>query len=239
MAAEVLAVLVLDDLWPDATAVAGMFKAYAAGVTAPGVLRACTEFSLRSNDIKTARSCAMQALARGADSTWHLLRLTRIAFREADTVGGSKQFFAAIAAAHDTAARAEAEWHLQWFLEPKELPLPAQLPDTARARWTRDLLVRRDVRDGQPIGARLAEHFSRLEYVLAHFRLHVPVTIRKQLAWPRRRTGRRTGFRPTRSDRSASRVCCRRSRFATTISGRAKSTIAAWSGFDLVYRPSK
>jgi hypothetical protein len=179
VAAELLAVLVLDDLWPDPEAVAGMFKAHAAGSVAPGVLRACAEFSLRANDVKTAQACAMQGLARGVDSTWHLLRLARIAFREADTVSGTKRFVAAISAAHDTAARAETEWHLQWFLAPEELPLPARLSDSARGAWIRDLLVRRDVRDGQPVGARLAEHFSRLEYALAHFRLHVPVTIRK------------------------------------------------------------
>ena len=190
-AADVLATLVLDDLDADAAAVAGVLKAYSSGVATPAVLRVCSEHSLRANDLPTTRKCALQALARGLDSTWHLLRLTRISFRENDTINGGKQFFAAVAAAHDTGARGEVAWHLQWFLTPSELNAAQKVSGPAAGILVRDRMIERDVRDGQPAGARLAEHFKRLDYVLAHFRLHIPVRIRKagglQLVTPENR----------------------------------------------------
>ncbi len=112
------------------------------------------------------------ALATGEDSTWHELALTRLAFRDADTALGTQRFLRAVAAAHDTASRDEITWQLQWFVTPDEEQEWTALTDSARANWVRDRLASRDVRDGQPPGARLAEQFKRLEYVLANFRLH-------------------------------------------------------------------
>lgn len=179
-AAEVLGILALNDLEPDdlkASAIA-VAKAVAAGGSSPGVLRACSELSLRIKDNATSRKCAMQGLAKGTDSTWHLLRLTRLSFRDADTASGVRFFLGAIAAAHDSAARDEVSWHLQWFLSPREQESFTTVvhadPGVVRATpsvWVRDRLAERDVRDGQRPGARLAEHFGRLEYVLENFRL--------------------------------------------------------------------
>ncbi len=85
-----------------------------------------------------------------------------------------QQFLAAAEAAHDSAARLEVDWHLQWFLTPAEEREWTTLPDSAYGHWVRDRLISRDVRDGQPFGARLAEHFARLEYALENFPLHLP-----------------------------------------------------------------
>ncbi|HEY4099959.1 MAG TPA: hypothetical protein VGM20_03685 [Gemmatimonadales bacterium] len=181
-AAEALATLALDDLEPDdvAATASAIVKATAAGVSTPAALRACDELALRTGDIASARRCVATGLARGSDSTWHLIRRARLDFRSADTVSGTRDFLAAAGAAHDTAARSEIDWQLQWFLSPDEQATASRIADSARANWIRDRLVERDVRDGQPRGARLAEHFNRLEYALANFRLEIPAAIRRK-----------------------------------------------------------
>lgn len=172
-AAEVVGMLALNDLEPDDlnASAAAVIKAVAAGGNSAGLLRACDELALRVNDRGTARKCATQGLARGTDSTWHMLRLARVDFRDADTTGGVKAYLGAMSAAHDSAAHDEVDWHLQWFLSPAEQKDIGHIVDAERSTWVRDRLAERDVRDGQRPGARLAEHFGRLEYVLEHFRL--------------------------------------------------------------------
>jgi hypothetical protein len=174
-AAEVLGLLALNDLQPEdlkasATAV---IAATVAGANTPAILRACAELALRVDNFKASQRCATAGLARGTDSTWHMLRLSRLAFRDADTAAGVRMFFGGMAAAHDSAARDEANWHLQWFLSPTEQAAFTKVADSALSRWVRDRLAERDVRDGQRPGARLAEHFGRLEYVLENFKLDI------------------------------------------------------------------
>lgn len=156
-----------------------MHRAVAAGVTLPIVLRACDEYAIRLNENAAARGCAERALDFGRDSTWHLLRLARLAFRDADTVQGAHDFYTALAAARDSLAFDEAAWHVQWFVSPDEMRTWDSLPMAAHAAWIHGRLLARDVRDGQPTNARIAEHFSRLEYVLANFQLALPVMIRR------------------------------------------------------------
>ncbi len=175
-AARVLALLALDDesdldaLRPAVTAALG--RAVAGGVHDAATLRGCSYFGMDAGDTAAVRQCAAMALRAGVDSTWHEVALTRLAFRDADTALGTTLFLRAVAAAHDTASRDEITWQLQWFLTPDEEQEWTTLPASARASWVRDRLASRDVRDGQPPGARLAEQFKRLEYVLANFRLH-------------------------------------------------------------------
>lgn len=178
-AADLLATLALDDIdLPDLSSVKGALdRARSAGAVTPSVFRACSEFAWRAHDTTATRDCATASLAAGVDSTWQLIRLARIRFVNADTFGGNVFFIRAVGAAHDSASKLEVEWHLQWFLSPAEQSEWEKLADSARAGWVRNRLAARDVRDGQPAGARLAEHFSRLEYVEDHFRMAVPKRI--------------------------------------------------------------
>lgn len=162
-AAEVLGLLALDDNDPDdlKTATTTMLAAVVRGIKTPAVLRACAEFALRVHADTASRNCSELALRLGDDSTWHLMRLAQLAFRGADTVQGNRLFIEAASVARDSLARQEVNWHLQWFLTPDERTTWSALADSARASWLRDHLVSRDVRDGQPLGARLAEHFRR------------------------------------------------------------------------------
>lgn len=179
VAAELLAVLALAENEPDQLPqIAKAIRAsVSAGVATPTVLRACTELSLRVKTDGFVRTCAAKALAAHRDSTWHLLRLAQLAFRDADTVAGARWFELGVEAARDSASRDEVNWHLQWFLSPEEREQALPLVGLALRRWTHDLLAKRDVRDGRPNGARLAEHFARLEYVQVHFVLHLASVI--------------------------------------------------------------
>jgi hypothetical protein len=183
VAAEVLAILAMRAAEPsprDAIA-AAIRDAVTAGLSTPAVLRACTELALRREDTAGSRHCADEALSRGLDSTWQLLRLARLDARAHDSGAAQQLFERAAATAHDSFSRAEIDWHLQWFLSPEERRQWLALPDSGRGPWVHDRLVERDVRDGQGQGARLAEHFNRLEYVEANFRLDVPQVLRNTL----------------------------------------------------------
>jgi hypothetical protein len=182
-AAEVLGLLALDDNEPDnlKTAAVSVIAAVERGVSTPGTLRACAELAAQTHAEAAMRTCSEKALRAGYDSTWHLTRLAQLAFRGSDSVQGAKLFLLAASVARDSLARQEVNWHLQWFLTPDERTAWASVPDSTRGTWLRDKLVMRDVRDGQPLGARLAEHFSRLEYVEANFRLQVPRRTREAL----------------------------------------------------------
>ncbi len=153
-------------------------KAADGGVTAPVVLRLCTDLALRSAAPEAGRRCAATGLAGGHDSTWHQLRLAWLSERDADSLKGVRQFVAGAAAAHDSVARSEVGWHLAWFLSPQELESWWTLADSARGPWVAERLLERDIRDGQPPGSRLAEHFGRLDYVMRAFPLHIPAMMR-------------------------------------------------------------
>jgi hypothetical protein len=173
---ELMALLVVADAQAEVPPgfAEAMRRAVAAGIRSPLVLRACADFTVRAGDAEGVGTCAEAGLAGGQDSTWHLLRLVRQRFREADSLDGMRLFELAADAARDDLARRDVEWHLQWFLSPGERAAWDTIPDSLRGAWVRDRLVERDLRDGRPLGARLAEHFARLEYVERHFMMDGP-----------------------------------------------------------------
>jgi hypothetical protein len=175
-AAAGLSLLVLNDAEPRqrARVTTAVVTAVGQGVRSSQALKACSDLALRAGDTATSQACAVKGLANGLDSTWHLMRLARISFGAADTAGGNRYFDLAARAAHDSVTRREIDWHLQWFMAPEERAEWSALPDSLRGQWVLDRLASRDVRDGQPVGARLAEHFRRLEYVEKNFRMNVP-----------------------------------------------------------------
>ncbi|MBK7596614.1 MAG: hypothetical protein IPJ11_15585 [Gemmatimonadetes bacterium] len=156
-----------------------MRTAVDSGVRIPVVLRACSDFAVRSGDGASAHVCADAGLRAGIDSTWHLLRLARQAFLEGDSLGGVAHFIDGAGAARDSLAQLDVDWHLQWFLSPAERAAWSEVDDSSRATWVRDRLIERDVRDGRPPGSRLAEHFARLEHVEKNFRLSIPAGLRE------------------------------------------------------------
>lgn len=182
LAIELLALLTAGDAEADRLPrLAGLMRAAVdSGVRSPGVLRACTDFAVRSGEGAGTHACAAAALLAGHDSTWHLLRLARQAFLEADSLGGVGLFIDAGNAVRDSLARLDLGWHLQWFLTPGENTAWEALADSTRGTWLRDRLIERDVRDGRPPGSRLAEHFARLEHVEKHYRQAIPAALRER-----------------------------------------------------------
>jgi hypothetical protein len=172
---ELLGLLALMESHPDALPglATTMRRAAASGITSPSVLRACSEFAVRSADAAALGECGALGLASGQDSTWHLIRLARQRFREADSLGGFELFELAASAAHASEELVDLDWHLQWFLSPAEWAAWTELPDSFRGSWVRDQLIERDLRDGRAPAARLAEHFARLDHVERNFMLDV------------------------------------------------------------------
>jgi hypothetical protein len=166
-----------DDLPP--AVLSSLQRAIAAGVRSPEVLRACSEVALAQGAPNIAQDCSRMALALAHDKTFHLLRLSRLAYRAADSLAGQDAFLRAVDAADETEARDELSWHFQWFLTPVEYATWQSDTVADFGNWVRDRLASRDIRDGREPGARLAEHFTRLEHTMAHFRLRLPRHVRK------------------------------------------------------------
>lgn len=74
--------------------------------------RACVSLALELSKSDDATWCARHALALGIDSTWHLLRLSYLAFRDDRLLAGKLNFDLAVTSAHTPAMRAEVGWHL-------------------------------------------------------------------------------------------------------------------------------
>jgi hypothetical protein len=169
--AEGLAVLALDQAFPRKGDLvrAAMVRAVHGGVVAPAPVRSCALLAIRAGELEAANLCAVGGLGGGGDSTWQWLLLARLASRSADTAAVSALLTAALTTARDAAAWSEIGWHLRWFTEPEEWQDWNGLAQAARSAWVRDRLASRDVRDGRRPGARLVEHFRRLDHVESHF----------------------------------------------------------------------
>ena len=63
---------------------------------------------------------------------------------------------------------------LEWVASPEELMDWDSLPAAARGGFVAGFWASRDVASGRPDGARLVEHYARLEFALREFRSVVP-----------------------------------------------------------------
>ncbi|HEY4320871.1 MAG TPA: hypothetical protein VGM77_06765 [Gemmatimonadales bacterium] len=160
-----------------------VYRAVRAGVSDSTVFRGCVSLLLAAADYFTARDCSRRALAAGADSTWHLIRLAYIAFHTADTVAGVQLFREAVAVAGDRASRAELGWHLNVRartagIHRAAIPLTILplLSDSAanawlgmsdsveRVAWVRTRLNAMQRAASEPLGRLLEIHFYSITY---------------------------------------------------------------------------
>ncbi|MDZ4259581.1 MAG: hypothetical protein U0994_13185, partial [Gemmatimonadales bacterium] len=88
---------------------------------------------------------------------------------------GASSYFAGI---EDTSAATVAAYtrELRWLGSPEELAEWESLAPEQRAGWLAGFWGSRDVAEGRAEGARLAEHFRRLEYAMTAYRLRVSAT---------------------------------------------------------------
>ncbi len=166
---------------PDRQVAPRLAAAIGAGVAEPIVWRLCAEVYSRLDDTVWVNRCSHAALMNGADSTLHLIHLARLSAKASDTASTVRHFLAAIGVVSDSASKMAADWQVRWFLWPDEEMAWDTMATESRRPWLTRLLALRDVRDGRPPGARVMEHFKRLEYVLGAFRMEVLPINRKRV----------------------------------------------------------
>ncbi|MDX2206186.1 MAG: hypothetical protein SFU57_00950 [Gemmatimonadales bacterium] len=88
---------------------------------------------------------------------------------------GARSYFAGI---EDTSTATVAAYtrELRWLGSPEELEAWEALAPEERPNWLAGFWGTRDVAEGRAEGARLAEHYRRLEYALTAYRLRVSAT---------------------------------------------------------------
>jgi len=101
------------------------------------------------------------------------LILARGYYQSNDPVAG-RQAVIAGAADTSTASRAAYRKELAWVAEPEELAAWDSLPHATASQWLADFWARRDVRDARPDGARLIEHYQRIEFAFEVYQRIVP-----------------------------------------------------------------
>jgi len=175
--------LILDDWYADSLRSVGraILRGAATGAADAQALRACTVAAYWAKDRPTVKGCATYGLARGNDSSSHYLALARVAAAEEDTSETTTAFDFAVRTATFAADRYAIRWHLQWFLSPTEQAEVDSVDGAEFVRRIRDAVARRDVRDGRAVGARLVEHFHRLEYAESRFAMKRPKAERERL----------------------------------------------------------
>jgi hypothetical protein len=183
LALNALGALVLEDWYADSLRAIGraLLRGAEGGVVDRDALRACTVAAFWARDHDTAAKCAQRGLTTGWDPTSHALALARVAAGRDDTAATSAAFDRAAASARGSADRDALRWHLQWFLSPAEQQSLDSTSGDNFLRGVRDALARRDVRDGRALGARVVEHFHRLEYAEQHFPMPRPRAERERL----------------------------------------------------------
>ncbi len=187
LAATLLAALSEDRVLarPDAEIGSRLIASIDAGVRSAIVWRICAEVHSRLSRGEMVERCSRHALLDGADSTFHLIHLARLAAKDADTVRASSLLLAAVGAVNDSSSTVAADWQVRWFLSPDEEAVWDTLSNGSRAPWLRQLLALRDVRDGRPAGARVMEHLNRLEVVLQDFRMNIlPINRKRAMELP-------------------------------------------------------
>src|SRR5690606_21174829 len=95
----------------------------------PDVLRACAGFALLVRDLATAQWCGHRALALGADSTWHLLRLAWVEAGWGTEEAVAGLFTAAVQAAGSEAGLAAISEAMPGGVRPSKV---------AMGRWVAD-----------------------------------------------------------------------------------------------------
>lgn len=114
----------------------------------------------------------IQTTAVGVNGLASLV-LARAHYQAGDPVAGRAALLAG-ASDSNAASRAAYRRELAWVAEPEELAAWDSLPSSRASAWLADFWARRDIRDARPDGARLVEHYARMEYAFDVFQRVVP-----------------------------------------------------------------
>lgn len=115
-----------------------------------------------------------KALASGVvDSGAVAIQLARELYATNDAAAGSRVLIEG-ASTTSTAGQSAYRQELAWVAEPRELAAWDSLAPADRPRWLRQFWAGRDVSEGWPDGARLVEHYRRVEQAWRDFTLALP-----------------------------------------------------------------
>ncbi len=131
--------------------------------------------------VDSAIALERRALATGkVDSGVVLLSLARDLYTADRPDDGHAALIAGAGIGSDASHEAYRK-ELEWVASPEELAVWDTLSTTLRSGWLDDFWAKRDVAEGRPAGARLVEHYQRIEYAMKHFRVQLPETGRQQM----------------------------------------------------------
>ncbi len=147
----------------------------------PEALAVVAAFEREAGNVDSAIALQRRALASGqVDSGVVQLDLARNLYR----TGHPGEGHAALIAGAATASKASIAAYraeLSWVASPKELAEWDSLPNAERSAWVAAFWSRRDVAEGRQDGERLIEHYRRIEYAMAHYRVQLPQTGRQRI----------------------------------------------------------
>ena len=132
-----------------------------------------------AGNVDSAIAIERRALAIGhADSGLVSLGLARDLYRIGRPAEGRTVLVQGAATATPEAYSAYRQ-ELTWVASPAELAEWDSLPARGRSPWIANFWQKRDIVEGRTDGARLIEHYKRLEFALAHYRITLPQTGRQ------------------------------------------------------------
>jgi hypothetical protein len=149
----------------------------------PGPARYATGMlELEANHPEKAVTFLEEALnQRGIDSGVVQLALARARYGTGEPELGRAALFAGATDTSELTGMAYRR-EISWVASPAELVEWDSLPAGGRADWLRAFWARRDVQDARPDGARLIEHYRRMEYALSAYRMVLPRSGRNKAA---------------------------------------------------------
>jgi len=122
----------------------------------------------------SARVAFDRYLAAGGDSGIGMLERARTDYDLGDGASGRQAYYGGASHLTSDSARALYRSDLSWIADSTELDQFDRLPDSSLTPWLHQFWARRDAADLRRPGSRLAEHYRRYFYVLAHYRLTSP-----------------------------------------------------------------
>ena len=143
------------------------------------LVRAVVERAMGSRD--SVLPILHRYLSQGGDSAVGLLALSRELYRRQAPSRALHDYLRGAGSIRSQFGRARYRRNIAWVADSAELAAFDSLPDDSLGAWIAAFWSRRDVADGRGEGARLEEHFRRIEYAERNFAVQRPVTGRPRV----------------------------------------------------------
>lgn len=135
----------------------------------PAVLLARLRLERQQRERDSTLALARRYLANGGDPALGELELARELFARGDSAAAAAAYWRGAQHVKSDSARAAYRLNIAWVADSAELAAYDTLTVDSLAPWLHRFWARRDAQAARPAGARLVEHFRRLEYAGEHF----------------------------------------------------------------------